>query len=262
MRKGRAEFLAQFARLATHEAQAVLRSVHRGHAAGVRPRSAPRATANPAATAPPRSAAAAPRRPGVHRSAARGARRRGARRSARSPCATSGRSAARSAPARQPGAHVRAGRRARAADRAARRHHLAPPLVERGSAYGGHGTPAPVGRERLAIPARSAILLAPGGRAMTRRSTRPRAPHRRGDRGQGAASDPVSQPPPPSPVLHATGPRRRVSLAERLATLHSPSGSSATASAATPRARIGGCPTRRYHGLLVAALPKPAGPHA
>jgi len=28
-------------------------------------------------------------------------------------------------------------------------------------AYGGHGTPAPVGRERLAIPARSAILLAP-----------------------------------------------------------------------------------------------------
>jgi maltooligosyltrehalose trehalohydrolase len=28
-------------------------------------------------------------------------------------------------------------------------------------AYGGHGTPAPFGPERLALPARSAILLAP-----------------------------------------------------------------------------------------------------
>ena len=37
------------------------------------------------------------------------------------------------------------------------------------------------------------------------------------------------------------------------------SGSSPTASAATPRARCAGIPTRRYHGLLIAALPAPLG---
>ena len=40
----------------------------------------------------------------------------------------------------------------------------------------------------------------------------------------------------------------------------SASGSSPTAWAATPRARSAASPTRRYHGLLIAALPAPLGP--
>jgi len=74
-----------------------------------------------------------------------------------------------------------------------------------------------------------------------------------------AAPSPTPANLPPSPILPATGPRRRVSLAGDSAAQHAREWFVGNGLGGYASGTLGGCPTRRYHGLLIAALPNPAG---